>query len=676
MGKRLLLTIACIAILTGLKAQNKNIDNTIEKLVENAPDIQKQSLIIELYDLAEHPININTKDIDKLTNIYILDPSLVDNIKYYRKKNGNFYSIYELKLVKGFSPDILKKIAPFITASQPHQETFSHLNYKTTNDIIIKSQRTFKTPKEPNKYLGNNWKHSLRYKLRVDSQIEVGIQAEKDAGEEFFTGNQKQGFDFYSGYMQLNTKGRLQHINLGDFKTNWGQGLVSWNGFTMGKSAYTIIRGNSSTSIKKYSSTDENNFFRGIALTYKLTNNLKITPFLSYKKRDAKLIKQPKNENEEELIEQLIKPKEAIILSDLTNTGYHRTQKEYDKKHKAKENVYGCRICLNSKSFLFGINYLKSKITPPIAKSTGYWQTYYFSGKENRNISIDYKFTLKRIYFFGESAISQNNSQAHICGANLKPTNSSELSVIYRHYSKDYQSLYSCSFGEYSDTKNEQGLYIGMEIFPLKKIKINAYFDYYKFPYKRYCINTPGNGIEYLGNVEYVISDKINMYVKYKYEKKPRNLKIEKTTITTDKLRQYLRYHINLIPSEQWEFRSRIELSQYTHQIIKDKGYVLFQDILFTNQKSTIRTQLRYTYFNTDSYNSRIYTYENDLLYSFYSPALFYKGYRTYLNTRFILSKNITIYCKYALTRYLSNKTSASNKKSKSEFKIQLRLKL
>jgi len=611
MQYRIALIIAILIPFTTLKAQNKNdnLDIIIEKLIENVAEENKQSLVLELHELSENPININSDAIYNLANIYIINPNLITNIKEYRKKHGDFISIYELKLVEGFNHDLLKQIAPFICTQSSTKKKHSKKNSRTKHDIILKSQRTYKTPSEKNNYTGDPWKHCLRYKYTYNHKLEAGILAEKDAGEKFFTGNQKKGFDFYSGYIQLKYKGKLKQINIGDFKTNWGQGLISWNGFSCGKSSYTIIRGHSSYPIKKYNSTDENNFFRGISLQYNISNHLTITPFLSSKNRDAKIINKISENKHPEIIDETYKEADTIILSNLVNTGLHRSLTEYKKKHRANEKVYGCRLSLNKSTFSVGLNYIKSSITPPIAKSTRYWQTYYLTGKENENLSIDYKFTFKKIYFFGESAISSNKAQAHICGINFKATNCSELSIIYRNYQKDYQSLYAKGFGEYSDTKNEEGLYIGLEMYPLKKIKVNAYFDYFKFTYKRYCINKPGHGVEYLINTEYAISDKINMYCKYKYEIKPKNLTIRKVTTIPNSTKQYLRYQVNIAPTSWCEFRSRIEFSKYTHQHINDKGHIIFQDIFINNISSSLRTQLRFTYFNTDTYNSVSYTH-------------------------------------------------------------------
>ena len=82
-------------------------------------------------------------------------------------------------------------------------------------------------------------------------------------------------------------------------------------------------------------------------------------------------------------------------------------------------------------------------------------------------------------------------------------------------------------------------------------------------------------------------------------------------------------------------------------------------------------------YFETDSYDSRIYSFENDVLYSFSIPALFYKGYRYYLNANFDVSKKLTLWARFAQTIQLGATSIGSgldkiNGDQKSEVKLQM----
>ena len=83
----------------------------------------------------------------------------------------------------------------------------------------------------------------------------------------------------------------------------------------------------------------------------------------------------------------------------------------------------------------------------------------------------------------------------------------------------------------------------------------------------------------------------------------------------------------------------------------------------------------RLAYFHTEAYNSRLYAYENDVLYSFSIPALYGHGIRSYLNFEQQLGDKITLWLKFASTHQFAQKDEEMevDASTKSEIKIQLR---
>jgi hypothetical protein len=83
-------------------------------------------------------------------------------------------------------------------------------------------------------------------------------------------------------------------------------------------------------------------------------------------------------------------------------------------------------------------------------------------------------------------------------------------------------------------------------------------------------------------------------------------------------------------------------------------------------------------YFETDGYNSRLYAYENDVLYSYSIPAFFDKGYRYYVTLNYDLTKKLSFWFRWAQTIYLEKDLIGSgldeiNRNKKSEVKLQAR---
>ena len=65
---------------------------------------------------------------------------------------------------------------------------------------------------------------------------------------------------------------------------------------------------------------------------------------------------------------------------------------------------------------------------------------------------------------------------------------------------------------------------------------------------------------------------------------------------------------------------------------------------------------IRLQYFETDGYDSRMYAYENDVLYSFSIPVFYDKGFRYYVNCNYDVTPKLTIWLRWAQTVY-KNKT-------------------
>ena len=87
---------------------------------------------------------------------------------------------------------------------------------------------------------------------------------------------------------------------------------------------------------------------------------------------------------------------------------------------------------------------------------------------------------------------------------------------------------------------------------------------------------------------------------------------------------------------------------------------------------------MRLMYFETGGYDSRLYAYENDVLYSFSIPVFYDKGYRYYININYDFSKKLSLWLRLAQTIY-KDKTSvgtgldeiSGNKKTEVKLQVQ-----
>lgn len=181
-------------------------------------------------------------------------------------------------------------------------------------------------------------------------------------------------------------------------------------------------------------------------------------------------------------------------------------------------------------------------------------------------------------------------------------------------------------------------------------MKIFSYVDIYHFPWLTYSTMSPAGGSDYMFQVDFTLSRKFSFYLKAKCESKP-----QKTAGTTgvaadyDEITTKLRLHTEYIASGKLTLRSRLEYAGYSFNDVCEKGLLAFQDIIFAPYQR-LKVWFRYAWFNTDSFNSRIYTYENDLLYTFSIPEFHGSGHRIYLNLKWSPSSQISAYLKAGCT--------------------------
>ena len=675
----LIITLLSCANLWGQNTANRN--DIIEKVIENIAESSDEELdytdLVERFnELFDKPINLNEASKKELEELHLLSNYQIQNLIEYRKESGLIYSIFELRLLDGFNYSILQKIIPFVSVKIDPRLIKISQRSKAKHFVLIRSQRTLEQEEgyktynieddevistdDNTKYLGKEWKYYTRYKFTSPKKnITFGFTAENDAGEPFFKDNNSEGFDFYSAFAEYKGNGKIRQINIGDYHIKFGQGLSLWSGLGSRKSTFTTQNAKRLQGVKSYHSTDENLFFRGVAIKINVLKNINLTAFTSFKKRDANI--------------------ENGLTKSVINSGLHRTHNETQQKDKLDEKIWGSTLLFNLAKIEFGASFIKSHFSPELKSEFDYiTKIYDFSGKENYTLSANYETRYNKIHLYGEVAKSQSGGKAILQGLNLQAHSQLSLELIYRKYDKDYQALYGNAFGEQSGTQNEEGFYFGAEFHPYPKWTILAYYDLYEFPWLKYRTSSPTTGRDYLYQVEFNPTKEVSIYFRYKDEKKPENSNDEiiKTPINVSK-KQY-RLHLSAKLNENWEIRNRLELSEY-NKSTKENGYLIYQDIIYKHSQLPFTTSIRYALFDTDSYNTRIYAYENDILYAFSIPPYFNKGSRFYFNFRYKFNRSTSLYIRYARTQYAkSTQIGSGNSEisgdTKSEIKLQLKL--
>ncbi|MDE6451896.1 MAG: helix-hairpin-helix domain-containing protein, partial [Odoribacter sp.] len=416
---------------------------------------------------------------------------------------------------------------------------------------------------------------------------------------------------------------------VGDYRVQWGQGFGAWGGFASGKSDMTVGNEKSGKGFTPYTSTDENNYLRGAALSVGCLENLTVDLFVSRKKTDGNVVRADTLSEEDYL---------SVTLFE---SGYHRNLLDSMKHNTWKERSAGISARWNTRAFRTGWNVLYYDFSPALIPGDRIYQQYNDSGSGRWLVSWDYKTSWRGFYLFGETARSNDGVWATVDGVR---THLSWMSacVLYRRYDKRYVSHYASGFGEYSNSSNEEGVYCGVDLSPLKNLKLNLYYDWFHFFSPRYGATLPGAGWEILVQAAYRYRQ-FEHTLRCKHEVRPEDAK---KGGTVDREKSEFRYQLAYMPGKQVELRTRFTLSHYRKASVKERGYMLYQDVIYAPRKINLKMQCRLAWFQTDSYNSRIYAYENNVLYGYSFPAFMGKGFRTYLNLNWRPVKKLTCYLK------------------------------
>ena len=296
-------------------------------------------------------------------------------------------------------------------------------------------------------------------------------------------------------------------------------------------------------------------------------------------------------------------------------------------------------------------------------------------------MGLDYNWIYRNFNFFGEVSQSIDAGKAITSGAIVMLDPKLSLAVLYRDFDRDFQPISSAAIGENSVNENEKGLYTGIIAKMGKNFSLTAYYDQFSFGWLRFGIDAPSKGHQYITQLNYRPSRKLEMYIRIRQRLRDKSTQVDVDDIDylVDETQTNYRFNYSYQITESIKLKGRVELINYDLQESPfETGYLVYQDIIYKAKSSPLSFSFRYGLFDTDSYNSRIYAYENDVLYSFSIPAYYNRGVRTYLTTRYQFKKGIDLWLRYALTYFENVDTIGSGLEEiqgnhRSDVKIQLR---
>lgn len=628
-----LILIVCIFHFSQ-KAVFSQQDSVYGRWIEFIED--DTDLIERLDQLTENPVNLNSAEQSEFSTIPFLTIKQINLILDYRNHNEKFKSRAPLRKILG--TELYALLKPFFTV-KTIQKNKGYLKQKYIHPI------------DPDpitqKYLGEPWSSYGKFYFARDKKLKMGMITQKDAGEQ-------SPLDFISGYLAYS--GNKWQAIAGSYHFRFGHGLAFTNPFANQKSAMVLnpLHSQKTVSAPSLSSAENSGLF-GLSINSQLLKNFEMTLFGSVQHLDART-----DRNSEQVI-------------GIDYDGYHRTNSELNKKNQLTERIGGLSI---SKTFAsnFNASVLLNRFSyspkirfkqPYISEQDLRRQYFHFKGDHLNQLSMYFDGEIKKLNLSGEFCTSDIGDP----GYSQKIMFTEEhvkFGAVYWWLSKNFQTPHGGAFN-YGGTnpQAQKGLYLAVQAQLSNELSIKAYKFFTKDLWRGYFNTLPQTEEEWLIEGSYAVS------------KKTFALRIRSKTLTQSSGENLIAapdfhqtiYRLQYVwnAEKRLRLKTRIALTELNGE--NEDGMYLFQDIKYGLNRYVL-IYSRITFFQTSSFKSALYEYENDLPGSYANYPLYGQGHKWYVMIRGSIGEHFRVWLKL---RYLKR---ASTPEQTSLLKRELRLQL
>lgn len=611
-----------------------HLENILENEASEEVNISEE-LLETLSEISYNELNINNLSY----NAAVLKLHLTDyqyyQLQLYIENYGQLVSLYEIAVIPGFSKEDIPKLQEWVVVKPMLEKEpfFKDFFKRSKNNLLIRygqvlEQQAGYDPSSRNRYEGSPGHACFKYSFSSKDKLFIKISGEKDAGECFFRGKQKYGFDFYSGSICLKDVSIIKNCVIGDYRIGFGQGLVMGSSLMSGKGGDVNSIRLFSSGIRAIAPTNEGDFLRGTAIT----------------------------------------------IGNTTWSGTLFGGRQFG----TLDNHYGGDITYSRALFQIGARFVIHTQTDTNEHSFSQLARSTFV-PQNFNIGLDYKYIIKSSILFGEIAIDRQGHLGILQKMIFNVTPTTTLGVVFRHYDIGFSNPLGNAFGANSHNDGETGLYLIGNFIAGSHCELRFFADYYRLNWLSYRTDAPIQAIDLGLTTQYNLTRNSNLEFQYTFRSKPEN---DTETIHYKVLREHQRHKIQL----QWnnnpypilKLKTGVKWVLNLYPLKKEhfQGLLLYQDIELDFKKTNCAIHLRVAYFDTDRYDERLYAYEDDVYYAFTIGSYYYKGIKGYLVLRYKY-KFLTLWLRLAQTYYIDRRVISSglnqiNAPHKTELKAQM----
>ncbi|MCK4306754.1 helix-hairpin-helix domain-containing protein [candidate division WOR-3 bacterium] len=565
-----------------------------------------EDLIDELGKLEQHPIQLNKAKKENFLRIYWISPELAKSIIETRNKIGGFKKVEDLNKVLGLTDETLELIKPYVTVGAIHKSPLLF-------ELRARVKESF--PRESGK-LGDPWKTYERLKLRYRNLSGV-LLLEKDYYEESYG-------DFITGGIMLQLNKRFPKFVLGDYKLEFGEGLLFGYPPLITFKNQGMIKSRE-RGIRLYTNAGENTYLRGLALESRISSQGKNFIFCSRTLLDGK-----------------VEDGEVFIYYDYESD--HSTESGLDKRDRIREELLGTRFEWSGMIKLGVTGYKNSHFLNPEGTKLG----------THKLFGADFSYKLAKTQWFGELGrcdTSWRLSSPFLCKLNHHCSTEwawvtgveykrgkLKLGALSRYYPSHFYVFHSSPWADRSVTTGglaEKGnyLYIGYKI--SKSTKFSGYFDVFTRLPKIYSQELPEQGVKYSSEIEHKFTKQFSITSRYSFKS------------------------LGISRSNQFRLQADIGVKNIDMRVRGEKGYetdgregeLLYGDINFKFLRN-LSVSTRLILFDSNLSKFKLYEYERDLPGLMTNRVIAGKGSRAY----FIIKGRVASICELGLKYEITSK--------------------
>lgn len=601
-------------------------------------------------DLLENPVNLGEINPLELLRLGILDKAETDALYQYLLDYGAMVSVYELQMVEGISSEKMAILARYICVRKEKNEipSLSSIFRSPKIEMLMSGKRTLQTRAGyikdtsitglANQYRGNPWQQKLNVRLNFGKNIVIGFNSKNDPGESDLSTLKRVSFDDQSAFFGVNNLGCIKKIVVGRFGVSFGQGLTLGCGSGLGLGKETDLR-TQSRGLYPSLSFNRSSSMQGAGIWLK-RGPLGLCIFYSSQKLDASVTGNDSISGDP-------------YYTSIIEAGYHRTHTEISKRSRINEKDAGIYLSTGGELWKSGLSVLYHSMDAVQAPAAEPYK-YFLQTNNHFWAGWDYVAFFKNLTLFHELSLAGNGKLAGQGGLTFSPSPLIKTSLLFDMVPGFWNNPHG-SGGQVSATSSNKYSFASSVY-----IQMNSHFELQfssentRYRWMRYTTTAPSNKIQYHIILKYFPSKTSLVECYYKMVVDQSNVmgrgRIDSITVSR---RNSFGISSKFTPDGFLSLKLSAKIVENTFALKGSAmGWLISHDLSCWPVKKKVKLNLHLAFFETDSYNERIYAWEADVYRGFSIPAYYYRGYQYAMVVQFHVNRWIDSWIKYSVFSY------------------------